>query len=157
MTDIPPAEGNPQDSGSQPKTLGKRVAILALFVALIGIVLSTGVQDFLSLESLRENRQALLDFVAGNYVGAVLAFMAIYVLAVTFSIPGAVWLSISGGFVFSAGPATAYIVVAATIGATLVFLLARYVLGDMLRNKAGSAIERMRSGFQQDFQRQRPR
>ena len=87
MTDIPPAEGNPQDSGSQPKTLGKRVAILALFVALIGIVLSTGVQDFLSLESLRENRQALLDFVAGNYVGAVLAFMAIYVLAVTFSIP----------------------------------------------------------------------
>jgi uncharacterized membrane protein YdjX (TVP38/TMEM64 family) len=124
--------------------------VLALFAALIGIALYTGVQDFLTLDSLRDNRQALLDFVASNYVGAVLTFMLVYVLAVTFSIPGAVWLSISGGFVFSAGLGTVYIVVAATIGATLVFLLARYVLGDLLRSKAGVAIERMRSGFQQD-------
>lgn len=150
MTDSPPTDESAQETGSRPKTLGKRIAILILFIALIGITLTTGVQDLLSLEFLRENRQALLDFVASNYVGAVLAFMAIYILAVTFSIPGAVWLSISGGFVFSAGPATAYIVVGATIGATFVFLLARYVLGDMLRNKAGGAIERMRSGFQQD-------
>ncbi|NKB44139.1 MAG: TVP38/TMEM64 family protein [Alphaproteobacteria bacterium] len=150
MNDAPLTDVAAQEPDSQPKSWGKRIAVLALFVALIAVVLSTGVQDFLSLESLRENRQTLLDFVADNYVVAVLTFMAVYVVAVTFSIPGAVWLSISGGFVFSAGPATAYIVVAATIGATLVFLLARYVLGDMLRNKAGGAIERMRSGFQQD-------
>lgn len=124
--------------------------ILVAFVGVIVLVLSTGVQDFLSLEALRENRDALLDFVASNYVVAVVTFMLAYILAVTFSIPGAVWLSIAGGFVFSAGPATAYIVVAATIGATLVFLLARYVLGDLLRRKAGGAIDRMRDGFQQD-------
>jgi uncharacterized membrane protein YdjX (TVP38/TMEM64 family) len=150
MTETPRPDVVAPDTGNKAKSWGKRAAVLALFAALIGIALYTGVQDFLTLDSLRDNRQALLDFVASNYVGAVLTFMLVYVLAVTFSIPGAVWLSISGGFVFSAGLGTVYIVVAATIGATLVFLLARYVLGDLLRSKAGVAIERMRSGFQQD-------
>lgn len=150
MTETPRPDVVAPDTGNKAKSWWKRAAVLALFAALIGIALYTGVQDFLTLESLRDNRLALLDFVASNYVGAVLTFMLVYVLAVTFSIPGAVWLSISGGFVFSAGLGTVYIVVAATIGATLVFLLARYVLGDLLRSKAGVAIERMRSGFQQD-------
>lgn len=128
----------------------KRVAILVGFVALIALLLSSGVQEFLSLDALRENREALLGFVSDNYVGAVLTFMIAYILAVTFSLPGAVWLSIAGGFIFSAGPATVYIVIAATTGATLVFLLARYVLGDLLRQKAGGAIDRMREGFKED-------
>jgi len=132
------------------KSWKKRVAILAGFFALIAILLSSGVQDFLSLDALRENREVLLGFVSENYFGAVLTFMLAYILAVTFSLPGAVWLSIAGGFIFSAGPATVYIVIAATTGATLVFLLARYVLGDLLRQKAGGAIERMRDGFKED-------
>ncbi|MDG2320055.1 MAG: VTT domain-containing protein [Rhodospirillaceae bacterium] len=128
----------------------RRFAVLGLFVALIIGLLSAGAQGFFSSDALRDNRETLLAVVAGNYIAAVAVFMLVYVAAVTFSIPGAVWLSIAGGFIFSVGPATLFIVVAATIGATLVFLLARYVLGDMLRQKAGGAIERMRSGFQED-------
>ena len=128
----------------------RRFAVLGLFVALIIGLLSAGAQGFFSSDALRDNRETLLAVVAGNYIAAVAVFMLVYVAAVTFSIPGAVWLSIAGGFIFSAGPATLFIVVAATIGATLVFLLARYVLGDMLRQKAGGAIERMRAGFQED-------
>jgi uncharacterized membrane protein YdjX (TVP38/TMEM64 family) len=150
MTETPSTKQTGPKTISQKGAVGRRFAVLAVFVALIGVVLSTGVQDFLSLDALRENREALLAFVAANYVSAAAVFMLVYIAAVTFSIPGAVWLSIAGGFVFSAGPATVYIVVAATIGATLVFLLARYVLGDMLRNRAGGAIERMRSGFQEN-------
>lgn len=144
-----PYDDMPADSS--PKSTSKmRFVVLGAFVALIAILLSSGVQDFLTLDALRQNRETLLSFVAENYVAAAAVFMVIYVAAVTFSIPGAVWLSIAGGFVFSAGPATIYIVFAATVGATLVFLLARYVLGDMLRQKAGGAIDRMRQGFQED-------
>jgi len=130
--------------------LWKRGSVLFFFAALIGVMLSTGVHNLLSLEVLRENRETLLAFVDRNYAAATAIFMTIYVVAVTFSIPGAVWLSIAGGFVFSAGPATVYIVIAATLGATLVFMLARYVLGDMLRHKAGSAVDRMRAGFNEN-------
>ncbi|MEQ8735649.1 MAG: TVP38/TMEM64 family protein [Rhodospirillaceae bacterium] len=150
MTDASPAGDQPSESKPVRNPIIKRLVVLAVFSGLIAVVLSTGVQDMLSLEGLRQNRETLLQFVAENYLGAVAVFIAVYILAVTFSIPGAVWLSISGGFVFSAGPATVYIVLAATIGATLVFLLARYVIGDTLRSKAGGAIERMRSGFQED-------
>ena len=134
----------------QKRSIGTRLAVLGIFALVIVGLLSSGVQEFLSLDALRENRKTLLTIVAGNYVAAAALFMVIYIAAVTFSIPGAVWLSIAGGFVFSAGPATVYIVVASTIGATLVFLLARYVLGDMLRQKAGGAVDRMRAGFQEN-------
>ena len=128
----------------------KRVAVLVLLGTLIGVVLSTGIQDHLSLSALRDNREVLADFVSRNYLTGVTVFIAAYIIIVTLSIPGAVWLSLAGGFVFSVGPATLYIVVAATTGATLVFLLARYVLGNSFRQKAGGAIERMRSGFQKN-------
>ena len=149
QTDPSAAESSTGSADSPQKTsLTKRLVVLGLFAAVIVALLSSGVQDFLSVEALRDNRESLLDFVERNYSAAAAVFIVVYILAVTFSVPGAVWLSIAGGFVFSAGPATVYIVFAATIGATLVFLLARYVLGDMLRQKAGGAIDRMRSGFQ---------
>lgn len=150
MTETPPNDDSEYAPSTPKRRNVTRVGVLVGFAVLLAAIFSTGIQDQLSLESLRANREALLDFVSANYLVAVAAFIVIYVLAVTFSIPGAVWLSISGGFVFSAGPATAYIVIAATVGATLVFLLARYVLGDVLRSKAGGAIGRMRSGFQED-------
>ena len=150
MTETQPTDEAQKALNTPKKSHVRRVFALLVFAALFSAVFSTGIQDKLSLESLRSNREVLLDFVSINYVVAVAAFMVTYILAVTFSIPGAVWLSVSGGFVFSAGPATAYIVIAATVGATLVFLLARYVLGDVLRSKAGGAIDRMRSGFQED-------
>lgn len=148
MTASPPTQAESAETSKSSKR--KRAAVLVLFVAAIAALLSSGVQDFFSFDALRENRQGLLDYVAANQVMAVAVFMVIYITAVTFSLPGAVWLSISGGFVFSAGPATVYIVTAATIGATLVFLIARYVLGDTLRDKAGGAVERMRAGFQEN-------
>ena len=147
-TDKDPAASNFVPATKTP--IWKRVAVLVLLGTLIGVVLSTGIQDHLSLSALRDNREVLADFVSRNYLTGVTVFIAAYIIIVTLSIPGAVWLSLAGGFVFSVGPATLYIVVAATTGATLVFLLARYVLGNSFRQKAGGAIERMRSGFQKN-------
>lgn len=124
-----------------------RIAVLLLFLAAIGGVILSGAGDFLSLETLSANRVRLLEFVQSNAVVAVFAFMGIYIVAVAFSIPGASWLTIAGGFVFGHLIGTLYIVVAATIGATIVFLLARYALGDALRAKAGQALKKMESGF----------
>jgi len=127
-----------------------RIAVLLLFLGILGFVFLSGAGDFLSLETLSANRARLLEFVQSNAVVAILAFMAIYVAAVAFSIPGAVWLTIAGGFVFGSIAATFYIVVAATVGATAVFLLARYVLGDVLRAKAGQALKNMEDGFRKN-------
>jgi uncharacterized membrane protein YdjX (TVP38/TMEM64 family) len=103
--------------------------------------------DYLSFEALEANRDRLLAWRDANYLGAALAYMAVYALAVAFSIPGAVWLTLAGGFLFGTVAATGFVVVAATVGATAIFLAAKTGLGDALRARTGGWLRRMEDGF----------
>jgi uncharacterized membrane protein YdjX (TVP38/TMEM64 family) len=104
---------------------------------------------YLSFEELSRHRDALLWWRDGHQALAVLAFMSLYILTVALSVPGAVWLTIVGGFLFGVVPGTAYVVVGATLGACAVFLAARYLVGDFLRAKAGPGIRKMEAGFRE--------
>ncbi len=106
----------------------KRWAALAALLALLLATHAAGLTQILSFEALRDNRAALLAWVAANPAPAALAFVAVYIGAVALSLPGAVWLTLAGGFLFGAALGTALTVVAATAGAVLVFLLARWFL-----------------------------
>ena len=137
--------------GRAPKALTRgRVAILLVVLVVLALIFLSGASDYLSLAALSINRIRLLDFVQSHTLAAILAFIAVYIAAVAFSIPGAIWLTIAGGFVFGPLAGTCYIIIAATIGATIVFLLARYALGDVLRAKAGPALRKMEDGFRED-------
>ncbi len=103
--------------------------------------------EYLSFAALSEHRQTLLAWYADNTLQLAIGYMALYVLVVAFSVPGAVYLAIGGGFVFGLILGTALVVAAATVGAVAVFLVARYALGDYFRSKAGSAMRRMETGF----------
>ncbi len=88
--------------------------------------------DVLTFDALRDNREALIEWRDRNFLGAAAAYMAIYVLVVAFSLPGATVMTLGGGFLFGLVPAAAMTVAAATIGAALIFLAARHGLGDAL-------------------------
>lgn len=135
-----------QTTGTRLLTPG-RIAVLVLFALAVLVVISTGAKDLLSLNALQTNRLRLQALVAAQPVLAAAAYAAIYVVAVACSLPGAIWLTIAGGFAFGPVLGTAVTVVAATVGATLVFLAARYVLGDLLKARAGAAMARMEAGF----------
>src|SRR5262249_807577 len=94
------------------------------------------------------NRAALTAFVVANYALAALTYMAIYALVIALSVPGGALMTVAGGFLFGQLWGTALVVVAATVGATVVFLIARYALGAPLRRKAGPFLQRMEAGFQ---------
>ncbi|MEL6217130.1 MAG: TVP38/TMEM64 family protein [Pseudomonadota bacterium] len=103
--------------------------------------------DQLSFEALERNYEALLAWRDGNWALAAATYFAIYVLVVAFSVPGAVWLTLLGGFLFGTAAGTAIVVAAATLGATLIFLAARTAIGDWLRARAGGWVTRLESGF----------
>ncbi|MDP6786347.1 MAG: TVP38/TMEM64 family protein [Rhodospirillales bacterium] len=105
---------------------------------------------YLSFEALREHRQVLLAWRSENYFLLVTSFIALYGLMAAFSVPGAVWMTISGGFLFGPVVGTAASVTGATLGAVALFLAARYALGDILRAKAGPAIRKMEAGFNEN-------
>ncbi len=124
-----------------------RLLPVAVIVAGLVAFFALGLDAYLSFTALSEHRQALLSWYEDNTLQLVGGFLALYVLVVAFSVPGAVWMTIGGGFVFGLALGTALVVAAATVGAVAVFLVARYALGDYLRSKAGSAMRKMEAGF----------
>lgn len=125
----------------------RRLLPLALLAVLAGMVLALDLHHYLTLEALRDNRHALQAAVSGNFALSALAYVVIYAVAVAVSVPGATILTLAGGFLFGTLTGGVLTVAAATIGAVLVFLAARIVVGDSLRRRAGPFLRRMEDGF----------
>jgi len=128
----------------------RRILPLAAIVGGFAAFFAFDLDSYVTFDSLRQNRQWLLVQVAEHRLAAALAFIAVYAAVVTFSLPVATVVSISGGFLFGLWFGTACNVVGATIGATLLFLAARTVLADILHSKAGPWFHKVEAGFQEN-------
>lgn len=119
---------------------------LWLALAAVGVVVLlrfTGLGEFLSLETLARHRAALTGFVAQNALLAGLIYVLAYAAAVALSVPGAVILTLAGGFLFGALWGTALTVVGATLGATGVFLFAGLLFGERALDRFGAPAQRL--------------
>lgn len=103
--------------------------------------------DYLSFETLALHYQTLIDWRDSHLLATIAVFALLYIVCVAFSVPGATWLTLIGGFLFGTWMGAAIIVPAATLGALLIFLAARTALGDALRARAGAWVARMEDGF----------
>jgi uncharacterized membrane protein YdjX (TVP38/TMEM64 family) len=138
-------KAQPAGAGS---TLMKRVLPLVILAAVAALVISQGWHKYLTLESIAENRDVLKGYIAENALVSLLAYMGIYIVVIALSLPGGVFLTLTGGFLFGwliGGLAT---VVAATIGATIIFLIAKTSFGEPLAERAGPRLDKLRAGFQ---------
>src|SRR5580765_3167530 len=120
-----------------------KVALLALFVGVVAAFFAFGGQHYLTLDAIKANRDALLRFTEAHYAAALVIAFFIYAGAVAFSLPGALILSLAMGFVFGRWVGAALVVVAATVGATIVFLAARYIFADAARKRLGTLGEKI--------------
>ena len=122
--------------------LGILVIAGALFVMLGG-------RRYLSFAALAENREWLCDTVARTGVKGVSTFVLAYACMAALSIPGAAVFTLAAGFLFGPWLGTAYALIGATIGATMVFLAARAGLGG-LAARAGPWVHRVETGFRRN-------
>lgn len=106
-------------------------------------------RDYLSFQTLADNREALIGWRDANALLAGFAYVGLYALAVAFSVPGAIWMTIAGGFMFGTITGTLMTTVAATVGAVAIFLAARTSLRDVLREKAGGWLKRLDDEFEE--------
>lgn len=119
---------------------GKKLTIILTVLLLIGLFFYGGLHRFLTLASLKDNQQLLMDYNARHRLMMVAGFMALYIVQTTLSLPGAAVLSLAAGALFGAVAGTLYAVVAATIGACLAFMVTRYLLRDAVLNRFGSRL-----------------
>ncbi|HEY6288775.1 MAG TPA: TVP38/TMEM64 family protein, partial [Nitrospiraceae bacterium] len=125
---------------------GKIMIGMAIAVA-IGAFFYFDLGRFLSLNALKENRDHLLAFTEANYATAVGLFVLAYIAVTGLSLPGAVILTLAGGFLFGSVFGTVFVNIGATTGATLAFLAARYLLRDWVEQKFGSRLGPIQAGF----------
>lgn len=127
-----------------------RLIPLVVLIAGLAAFFVLDLDRFISLGALKENREALTGWVAGAGVWAWAVYAGLYALVTAFSIPGGAVMTIAGGFLFGPFLGGTLTVIGATVGATAVFLAARYAFADFLRDRAGNAIRRMEAGFQEN-------
>jgi len=131
--------------------LARRLPLIAILaVAAMG---AFTLRDVLSFEALAENRDRLIAFRDANYLVTVAVFVAAYVAIVAFSLPGGTIATLTGGFLFATFPGALFNVTAATIGATLVFLAARWGLGERLAarmDQGEGRIQRIKQGIDEN-------
>jgi len=136
----------PADAPPTSSPTGK-IILAAVFAIAIGAFFYFDLAQYLSLQSLKGNRDRLLAYVEDHYATAVLLFIGVYCLQTALSLPGAGALTLVGGFLFGNVVGTLYVNVAATAGATLAFLAARYLLQDWVERKFGDWLEPIQQGF----------
>lgn len=137
-------------SDGTAKTSWKKLIPLACIGLLIVLFFMLGLNDYLTFESLRDHRETLISWYQSNQIMAIACYFIAYALIVAFSVPGATWMTLAGGFMFGTVMATAIVVVAATLGALGIFLIARYALADCFHEKTGNAGARMEKGFREN-------
>lgn len=121
----------------------KKALLISFSLVVVAIVAwYMGLHTYFSLASLQENRVYLEEAVKSNYIRSVGIFMAVCIAVISLGMPGVPPLTMIGGFLFGFLPCTIYVSISATIGATLSFLLIRYVLGNVVRGKYAQKLER---------------
>jgi len=129
------------------------LARLRRFVPLVLVVLgmiavfATGTHRHLSLDTLVRHRMAIDAFMTAHSVVAIGAFMLIYVTVVALSIPGSILLTISGGVLFGTLLGGLAALVSATVGATIIFLIASSACGGSLVRRAGPLAAKIADGI----------
>jgi len=132
------------------KTALRKIVIVVAFVAFAGAFYALGGSRYLQLETIKAHRDSLLAFTEAHYAVALTIAFLVYVTAVSLSLPAGLVLSLTIGFLFGRWIGTALVLIAATIGATLVFLAARYVFADAAQRRIGALGERIRAGFNEN-------
>lgn len=136
---------------AEQKRSGLRQGVgVVMVVALLGIGWVFDLPHLLSLERFVHERELLLAFTQMHYVEAVGVFIGLYIIGAALSLPGDVFLTIAGGFLFGSVAGTLYVNIGATIGATAAFLAARYWLRDWVEARVGHRLRGFQTGFEKN-------
>ena len=127
-------------------SLLKKLWLPLLLAGGLAMFLATGAHQTINWQRIAQNYATIAGFAEANLEIAALGFAVLYLLAVAFSLPVALFLSLTGGAVFG-WLAVPLILIGATVGAGVVFIAARSIFADLARARAGAFIARLEAGF----------
>jgi uncharacterized membrane protein YdjX (TVP38/TMEM64 family) len=124
------------------------IAVAAL--ALIAAFFYFDLGQYLSLEYLKQKHQTILDFYAENRLLTIISFFCIYVAVAALSLPGAAILTLAAGAIFGFLTGLVIVSFASTLGATVAFLISRFLFRDSVQNKFGEHLDTINNGVKEE-------
>jgi len=124
-----------------------KMLILVVFAGGLIAFFALGGDQYLTLESIKSHRDDLLSYTQQYYLLMIAGTMVVYTISTALSIPGALILSLTTGFLFGRWTGTVIIVFSASIGSTLVFLAARYLFAEAAQRSMGAVAQKIIKGF----------
>ncbi len=128
----------------------KKLAIIAVFAALIAVYVVFDLGDYLTLAGIKAGVAEWEAFYAANPVAVLAGFFAVYVAVTAASLPGAALMTLAAGALFGVVTGTILVSFASTLGATLAFLSARHVLRDQIEARFGERLKAINAGLVRD-------
>ena len=128
----------------------KRLYLLLALAVLIAVFFATGAHRYLTFEALQSRHEALVAWQQANPWLSRGGYFVIYVAVTALSLPGAAIMTLAGGAIFGFWQGLLLVSFASSIGATLAFLVSRYILRDTVRRRFGSRLDAIDRGLDKD-------
>jgi dihydrolipoamide dehydrogenase len=127
-----------------------KLILLATIACLVVLFFYYDLQTYLSLEYFQAQREAIVQFYEAHVWQTIAIYFAIYVLVTGLSLPGATLLTLAAGAIFGLLVGIIIVSFASTIGATLAFLLARYLFKETVQNRFKQQLGPINRGIEKD-------
>ncbi len=128
----------------------KKLLLLALLVVVVFVFFQLDLERYLTLEYVKAQQQGIDGFYAGNRVLTLVGFFLLYVVVTGASLPGATVLTMAGGAVFGLFTGLILISFASAIGASIAFLVSRYLFRDAVQSRFGASLKSVNDGIEKD-------
>lgn len=127
-----------------------KIFIVLIFVSLLSAFFYFDGQSYLNLESLKAQKQQLDQFYQANPTLVAIAYFSIYLIVAAFALPAAAILTLAGGAIFGFTTGLILASFASTIGATIAFLLTRFLFHDTIQTKFGDRLGAINQGIERE-------
>jgi len=127
-----------------------RLVLISVLAALIAAFFAFDLGQYLSLDYFKSQQQAFSDYYQAQPGTALGIFFLVYVAVTALSLPGAALMTLLAGALFGVLTGTVLVSFASTIGATLAFLAARFLLRDSVQQKFGNRLKAINEGIEKD-------
>lgn len=127
-----------------------RLIVISLFIVSVFIFFFFGLNQYISLDYLKTQQAMIAAYHHANPVTTAFIFFTIYIAITALSLPGAAIMTLAGGVIFGLFVGTLIVSFASTIGATLAFLVSRFLFRELLQKKFAERLQIINQGIKED-------
>ncbi len=132
------------------KSRTTKIILILLIFALLIAFFAFDFGQYLTLEYLKSQQAAFNDYYQQNRFSTLLSYFVVYITVTALSLPGATVMTLAGGALFGLWTALIVVSFASSIGATLAFLVSRFLLRDWVQGKFGDKLKAINDGVEKE-------